>query len=44
LFNFKRIEETIIVEPYKNYWKEWYTEEIEQLGNIFKRNSKAIEH
>jgi GrpB-like predicted nucleotidyltransferase (UPF0157 family) len=44
MFDFRRLEEKITIEPYKDHWKEWYIDEIEQLKNIFDRNLIGMEH
>jgi GrpB-like predicted nucleotidyltransferase (UPF0157 family) len=44
MFNFSRLEEKVSIEAHQNYWKDWYSEEIEQLRNIFDGNLVAFEH
>ncbi|MBP2657019.1 MAG: hypothetical protein H6Q69_51 [Firmicutes bacterium] len=44
MFDFSRLEEKVSIEAHQNYWKDWYSEETEQLGNIFDENLFAFEH
>lgn len=44
MFDFSRLEEKISIEAHKNYWQDWYIDEIRQLRNIFEGNLVSFEH
>lgn len=44
MFDFSRLEEIVNIEPHKNYWKDWYMKETEQLRKLFKGNLICFEH
>lgn len=44
MFDFNKLEEIISVEEHKDYWKTWYTEEVDKLKEVFELNVVEFEH